>query len=164
MALGGFLVTACSRGAEPDPTALPVSCVAYLGSESPRAMLTGILRSEIDFDALDRDMARVAALFPQWANLSGADLLMDRFDSVSMLNFCVWPLRARLWLVSAAHDRIVVSAETRRVEHNAGVAGATVVSETVPGGHVSAIALTRFLLVPTIIRAIHSPALLTPAP
>ena len=34
-------------------------------------------------EALDRDMGRVGAVFHQWAALSGADLLMDRFDSIS---------------------------------------------------------------------------------
>eukprot|EP00667_Euglena_gracilis_P019480 EG_transcript_20889 len=90
MALGGFMMTMCCRDlTQPLP---PVALVSYLGCESPRALLTGLLRSEVDYESLVKDIPRIVQLHPEWKGLSAEEILFDRFASISVRNFSFWPL------------------------------------------------------------------------
>eukprot|EP00667_Euglena_gracilis_P013309 EG_transcript_13717 len=155
MALGGFMMTMCCRDhAQPLPA---VSLVSYLGSESPRALITGILQSEVDYESLTKDLPRVVQAHPQWQGLTAAEILFQRFDSISVRDFGVWPLLgAKVCLLSAAHDWIVVRREAQLSAERVAVLGPEVEARDIPGGHISSIALTKYFVVPRIIDAVHA--------
>eukprot|EP00668_Euglena_longa_P021310 GGOE01026523.1.p1 GENE.GGOE01026523.1~~GGOE01026523.1.p1 ORF type:complete len:186 (-),score=30.38 GGOE01026523.1:100-657(-) len=155
MALGGFMMVMCccdrSQG-------LPaVSLVSYLGSESPRALLTGILKSEVDYDSLSKDLPRVLQTHPEWKGLSAEEILFQRFDSISVRNFGLWPMQgAKICLLSAAHDWIVVQREAQLSAERVATLGPTVDAKDIPGGHISSIALTKYFVVPRILDAVQA--------
>eukprot|EP00667_Euglena_gracilis_P010132 EG_transcript_10307 len=149
---------------EPEP---PLTLVSHLGCDGPVVLMVGAMRDEIDWAALDADLARVAAGHPEWEGLNSSDVLRRLFEEGDLSRLVPGGAVMEGLLVhtvSAAHDSFVPPVYGRRLEISlAASLGATVAAAWVPGGHASAILLAHFFAVPRIVAAVRRLAAVGPS-
>lgn len=64
--------TACRCDAPATEPRPPLTLVSHLGCDGPIVLMVGAMRDEVDWAALDADLARVVAGHPEWQGLHGA--------------------------------------------------------------------------------------------
>eukprot|EP00002_Diphylleia_rotans_P003880 TRINITY_DN12757_c0_g1_i1.p1 TRINITY_DN12757_c0_g1~~TRINITY_DN12757_c0_g1_i1.p1 ORF type:complete len:387 (+),score=53.85 TRINITY_DN12757_c0_g1_i1:47-1207(+) len=150
MALGSLILLCMSP--QGSSFSSKVATVSHVGSDSPTVLLTGVLKNEIDWVALEKDRDRIVQINHVWSKLTARQILAELLGSSNLGKLSETGLvsKPHAWTLSAAHDHFVVADESRKTESTLRKLGIQTASEWFMGGHVSGILSSRFLCSPLI--------------